>query len=106
MTADQTYLLRQFADRFLQQLPRPIAVFAFPLGIETGGTKLVTEWRNRRLVEDQAFAGQFLLQAGIELGNIGALIETGGIDVLGDNRAHILRQVLPGAAVGEEPEAI
>src|SRR5438270_8069993 len=102
MTAAQTCLLRQLADGFLQQLPRLIAVFAFPLGIETGGTKLVTEWRNRRLVENQTLAGQLLLQPGIELGDIGALVDTGRIDVLGDNRAHLLRQFLPGAPVAEE----
>src|SRR5256885_3519403 len=77
-------MLRQLADGFFQQIPRLVAVFTFPFGIEAGHAQLLPERRDAGLVEGQSFAGQFLLQARIQLGDVGALVNRGGVDVLGD----------------------
>ena len=60
---------------FLQQRPGLVAVFALPLGVEAGGAQLLAERRPVGLVERQALAGQLLLQAGIQLGDIVALVD-------------------------------
>src|SRR5581483_8090804 len=55
---------RQLADRLFEETPGLIAVFAFPLGVETGGAELVAERRGGGLVEREALAGEILLQIG------------------------------------------
>src|SRR6476661_551959 len=98
--------LRQLADGFLQQCPRLVAVFALPLGIEPGRAQFFAEWGGIRLVEGQSLASQFLLQTGVQFGDIGALVSRSRINILGDDGANILRHFLPGPAIGQEPETV
>src|SRR4029077_12603869 len=97
---------RELTHRFLQEAPRLLAIFAFPFGIKAGGTQLVTERRGIGPIKNKALRSEVLLQASIELGDIVALLETGGVDMLGHDGADIVRQVLPRALVGQEPEAV
>src|SRR3974377_821530 len=92
---------RQLAGRLLQELPRLLAVFAFPFRVEARGLELIAERRRRRLIEDQALGRQVLLQASVELGDIGALVNGRRVDVLGNNRPHVLRHRFPSAAIGQ-----
>src|SRR4051812_46351866 len=106
MTAPPRLTLTQLADGLFEQIPGLIAVFAFPLSVEAGRAQLFAERSYRRLVEGQALAGEFLLQAGIELCDIGALVDRSRVDVLGYDGADVLRHFFPCAAVGEEPKAV
>src|SRR5262249_11125348 len=97
---------RELTHRFLKEAPSLVAVLALPFGVKAGRTKFVAERRRIGPIEDEALSGQILLQIGIELSDAVALFQTRGIDVLSDNRADIIGQALPGALIGEEPEAI
>src|SRR5205823_14770616 len=90
---------RELTYRFLQEAPSLLAIFALPFGIKAGGTQLATEWRGIGPIKNKALRSELLLQAGIELGNIVALLQTGGVDVLGHNGADIVRQALPSALI-------
>src|SRR3954453_18319733 len=98
--------LRQLADRLFQQFPGLLAILALPFRIEPGGAELFAERRHGRLIEDEALAGQVLLQTGVQLGDVLALLDAGRVDVFGDDGADILRDLFPGAAVGQEPETV
>src|SRR6185369_2423720 len=80
---------RQLADGFFQEFPGLLAILALPLRVEAGRAELLAERRSVRLVEGQALAGEVLLQARIELGDIGPLVDGGRVDVLGDDRPDI-----------------
>src|SRR5712671_2997981 len=105
MTAPKGYALRQLADGFFEQRPGLVAIFALPFRIEPGGTKLFTERRDIRLVEHQTLGLEFATQIGIQLGRIAALVDRRRVDILGDYGADVFGNFLPGAAIGEEPEA-
>src|SRR5215475_12841042 len=77
------YALRQLADGLLEQRPCLVAIFTFPLGIETGGAQLVAERRRIGLIEDEALAGELVLDAGVELLGVGAFLHCGVVNVLG-----------------------
>src|SRR5258708_39547202 len=98
--------LRKLAHGLLEDRPSLIAVLGFPLRVEACGAKLVAERRRIRPIEHQTLGRQVLLQSRVQLGDVVALFQAGGIDVLGDDAAHIVRQRLPGAPVGQEPEAV
>src|SRR6266581_8749193 len=97
---------RELTDRFLQGAPCFLAIFALPFSIKAGGTKLAAERRGIGPVKNKALRSEVLLQAGIELGDILALLQTGGVDVLGHHGADIVRQALPSALIGQEPKAV
>src|SRR5215469_15517361 len=78
----------ELADRLLQDRPRLVAVFRLPLRIETGGAQFVAERSRTGLIEREALRGQVGLQGGVQLGDVVALLERRGIDVLGDDTAH------------------
>src|SRR4029078_3229405 len=100
MTAPCTsYTSGKLADRLFEQLPGLVAVLALPFRIEAGRAKFIAERRHIRLVERQPLAGQFLLQSGIQLGDVLALLDAGRVDVFRDDGADVLRQLFPGAAV-------
>src|SRR5256885_15706563 len=98
--------LGQLADGLFQALPSLVAVLTLPSRVEAGGAQLVAERGHVGLVEGKALAGQFLLQPGIQLGDVLALLDGRRVDVLGDDGPDILRQLFPRASVRQEPEAV
>src|SRR5260370_2261784 len=97
---------RELTHRSLQEAPCFLAIFALPFSIKAGGTKLAAEGCGIGPIKNKALRSEVLLQAGIELRDILALLQTGGVDVLGHNGADIIRQVLPSALIGQEPKAV
>ena len=83
-----------------------VAVFLLPFGVEATLAQGLQEGLGLGVVEDHALGGEFGAQAGIELLDIGALQNRGGVEILGDNIAQIGRQPLPGATIGQEPEPV
>ena len=97
---------RELTHRFLKEAPSLVAVLALPFGVKARRTKFVAERRRIGPIEDEALGGQILLQIGIEFSDVVTLFQSRSIDVLGDDPANIFGQALPGALIGEEPEAI
>src|SRR5664280_1308641 len=97
---------RQLAGVALQDRPGVVAELRLPLGVEAGLPHAVAKSLGLRRVEGQALCCEILLQAGVERGDVDALLHAGGVDVAGDDQAQVFGQALPGLAVGEEPEAV
>ena len=64
------------------------------------------EWRDVRLVEGHAKLLQLALQVVIELADVLPLIVRCAIDIARHHLLQVLRQLLPGAKVGDQPEPI
>src|SRR5262249_42108123 len=104
--ASQHLQSREPTHRLLKKAPSLVAVLALPFGVKARRAKLVTERRRIGPIEDETLGGQILLQTGIEFSDIVTLLQSSSIDVFGHDRADIFGQALPGALIGEEPEAI
>ena len=99
--------LRQFADGFFQQRPGLLAVFAFPFGVEAGGAQLFPERRDASgWLNVRPLAASSCCRPAFSLATSARSLTAAALMFLATMVLHVLRQLLPGAAVGQEPEAV
>ena len=69
----------QLANRAFEDGPGFVTVLALPFGVETGLAQLIAEGCAVGLVESHPLGGQILLQAGIQLGDVGTLLQAAAL---------------------------
>src|ERR1700688_3799691 len=94
------------AHRLFQEAPGLVAELSLPLSIEARLAQGGTEGLGVGLIEDHALRLQIALQALVEMTDVVAVLQGGRIEVALDDPLQLLRQLPPGRAVGEEPEAV
>src|SRR5689334_18890775 len=99
-------LSRQLARVLLKKFPVRGAMALTPLLVEAGVAELGAEEGFVHVVEHHPHVFEVLAEADVERGEIGALIESPLIQVLGDKRLKIARQRVPRAAVRERPVSV
>src|SRR6218665_288789 len=90
----------------LQDGPGAVTKLRFPFAVETGLAQTAAEAVGLAHIEDHALVAQGFLQSRVQRSDIGPLLEGRPIDVPGKQGPQLVRQALPGTAVGQEPEAI
>src|SRR5579885_1589193 len=96
----------ELADRALEQRPGVVAEALLPFGVEAGLAELGAEGIGRWLVEDHALRLQVGLQRRVELLDVLTLLHAGVVDRVRQDLLQVRRQLAPGTAVGDEPEAV